>query len=445
MLRLRRSRPLRLAADRNGAIAVMMALAAVVLLGVAGLAVDVASWETAKRAMQGAADHAAYSGAIAAGAGGATTVNAQGVAAHMGFVGSQTNCSKNGQTGVTVCVNSPPAQGLYKGNQVALEVVITQPQKTFLSHHFLASVTASARAVALEKIQGDFCILALKNVANAFQVTGTTTLDTANCNIQDNSAQVQAASWSGSATINTKFLSIVGGYTANGTSANNVLGTIIQPSKSVADPFATLAAPSYSGCNGTSKYGKNITGTVTLSPPVGPPSDAQPLVFCNGLTINAGAKVTMQAGDYVFDRGGLTISGGATVSGAGVHIFLTSSTGGNWATITINGSSTVNLTTDENGPLAGILIYADRRAPYSSSAQNTNNLTGGGGQVLTGTLYFPTTAVTFNGGTSGSTVTSQCTQIVAATITMAGSSGFQDLDCTGITAVINDAAPMLAE
>ena len=57
----------RLANDRRGSIAVTVALAMTVLIGFAGAGVDFAMWETAKRDLQGAADQAAYSAAVAYG------------------------------------------------------------------------------------------------------------------------------------------------------------------------------------------------------------------------------------------------------------------------------------------------------------------------------------------------------------------------------------------
>ena len=59
-----------LRADRRGGVAIITALAAVVLIGFAGLAIDVASWQVTKRQMQGAADQAAIGAVVAYLAGG---------------------------------------------------------------------------------------------------------------------------------------------------------------------------------------------------------------------------------------------------------------------------------------------------------------------------------------------------------------------------------------
>jgi Flp pilus assembly protein TadG len=62
-----------LCADRRGVSAVVTALAAMALMGFAGIAIDVASWEVTQRRMQGAADQAAIGAVVVGIAGGATT------------------------------------------------------------------------------------------------------------------------------------------------------------------------------------------------------------------------------------------------------------------------------------------------------------------------------------------------------------------------------------
>ncbi|HLO78055.1 MAG TPA: pilus assembly protein TadG-related protein, partial [Magnetospirillum sp.] len=64
----------RLAADREGAVAVMLALALPVLVGVSALAIETGLWFTERRVLQNAADAAALSGAFELTAGRRTTV-----------------------------------------------------------------------------------------------------------------------------------------------------------------------------------------------------------------------------------------------------------------------------------------------------------------------------------------------------------------------------------
>src|ERR1700752_2136209 len=94
-----RLRPLaaRLAADESGFSAVLTGIAATVLLGFGGLAVDVGYWQWNQRNMQGAADQAAFAAATAAhnlATTAVATTTAKGITAAMGFV--------DGSGGVTV-------------------------------------------------------------------------------------------------------------------------------------------------------------------------------------------------------------------------------------------------------------------------------------------------------------------------------------------------------
>jgi len=97
----------------------------------------------------------------------------------------------------------------------------------------------------------------------------------------------------------------------------------------------------------------------------------------------------MNPGTYIIDRGVFRINGGARVTGVGVTIILTSSTGANYATMTINDSAVVNLTAQTSGSLSGLVVFQGRAATSST----TNTLNGGSGQTLVGALYFPNTQV----------------------------------------------------
>jgi hypothetical protein len=141
-----------------------------------------------------------------------------------------------------------------------------------------------------------------------------------------------------------------------------------------------------------------------------------PGVYCNGITVNASGVLTLNPGVYILDRGGLTVNGGGTVTGTGVTLIFTSSTGSNWATATINGNATVNLTAPSSGSTAGIVIFGDPAEPVGTSI----NLSGGSSQTFGGAIYAPTGAISYTGG---ATTSSSCTQIIGDTVTFSGNSG----------------------
>lgn len=94
----------RLPSDQSGSVAVAAAVILPILLGFTALAVDGSSWLTTRQSMQGAADMAAFSAAIAYGASANITTEAKSVSAAGGYV--------DGQNGVVVTVAQPPTSGV---------------------------------------------------------------------------------------------------------------------------------------------------------------------------------------------------------------------------------------------------------------------------------------------------------------------------------------------
>jgi hypothetical protein len=207
-------------------------------------------------------------------------------------------------------------------------------------------------------------------------------------------------------------------------SASITNGAAINPSSalqtsqpSVPDPYAGVTMPSYSGCGqGNNKsYGH---GTWSLSPGV----------YCNGIAFTNDAVVTMSAGVYFVDRGTFSVGGAVELTGTGVTIILTSSTGSGYATLDIGNGATVTLSAPTSGTTAGLIFFGDRSAPVG----NSNNFTGGAAVNLNGTVYFPTETLIFQNGSSNP---SGCTQLIAAVIQLTGGSKFQNNCPTGVPAL----------
>lgn len=227
----------------------------------------------------------------------------------------------------------------------------------------------------------------------------------------------------GNATVSALSVGAVGGISGE----NKITATqgIQTGQASLADPYAGVPLPAFSGCDQNNAKAKN---NVTLSPGV----------YCGGLDVNAGANVTLQAGTYIMDRGSFKVNGGATVSGDGVTIVYTSSTGSNYATATINGGATLNLTAPTTGNMAGFVMYGDQNMPVGS--QFTFN--GGSTQNFEGAVYLPKADIKYAGGAEGM---DGCTQVIADTITFTGNANIA-VNCsqTGISA-IGGATAMLVE
>src|SRR5579875_289935 len=373
--------------DRRGVTAIVTALGATALIGFTGLAIDVVSWEVTQHKMQSAADAAARAGSIATSIPTATdqdvTDAADAVAASYGFV--------NGQNGTNVTTVWP-----YLGNQNEVQVVISQPQPQFFSRLFLAaapSVTVQAAArLPAPAGNGDMCVMTLGasgklDVGNA-DFTGNTTVNMSTCDLYNNSTDASSTELNGSSILDVRNMYLAGGYTVSGSAQLNMGGTAATYVTPVPDPYAGMAIPSYSGCNQTNySLAPNTTATIA------------PGVYCGGMNI----------------QGNLTLQ--AAITGTGVTIILTSSSGTNYGTVTINGGATVSLTAPAAGAAAGvpgIALWIDRNAPLA-----TDYLNGGSNQNINGVIYMPSQQVSFNGGSSHATT---CLQLIALSVTFSGNS-----------------------
>ncbi len=392
--------------DQSGAFVIITAIVMPVLIGTVGLGTEVALWLNKHRTLQSAADSSAVSAATAYFLDNTADVpvQAKAVSASYGFT--------NGLYGVTVTVNRPPQSGSYTTQLGAVEVVVQQPQVRLFSALWFSDVLPiSARAVAVSTNSGLGCVLSLNpTAAAAIKTQGSAQVVLSGCGLYDNSADASGAlTVGGSGQITALSVDVVGGIT--GTSNITATQGIRAGQPPASDPYASASIPPFSGC--TENNFSQGTGTITISPGV----------YCNGFRLNAGANVTMNPGIYYMDRGSFSINGSATLTGNGVTIIFTSSTGSNYATATINGGATVNLTAPTTGPTAGIALFGDRNMPDDLAFR----FNGGATQIINGAIYVPKGDVSFAGG--GNTNTG-CTQLVARTITFTGNSNFA-LNCSG--------------
>ena len=388
----------RLLADDSGNYLTITAVLMPVLIGFAGLATDAGLWLYAHQTMQAAADSGAVSAATAYAVSNANNLSTQ-ASAVTSFYGYS-----RGVNGVTVTANRPPASGPHASSSDAIEVIVQQPQRRFLSVLWgSGQVNVQARSVALAN-GGLACVLALDGTASgAITAQGSTNVGLNGCRMFSNSnSPTSSIVDGGSATVSAYSVGAVGGI--SGASAMTTAMGVTTGDSPLPDPYAGVSYPSYSGCD---QHNYTAKTTVTLNPGV----------YCGGIALNASANVTLNPGIYYLDQGSLSVNGGATLTGTGVTLVFTSSKGSNYATATINGGATVNLSAPTSGPLSGILMFGDRSMPTGT----TFKLDGGSNQVFSGAVYLPKGATDYAGGASS---TYTCTQLISDTITFTGSSNF---------------------
>lgn len=382
--------------DRSGVTAILTAFGALILVGFTGLAIDVVTWELTQHKMQSAADAAALAGSIASYANQNVSNAVETVTASYGFI--------DGQGGTNVSVNFP-------SNEV--QVVLSQPQPQFFTRLFLATaptVTVAAAAYLPRPGSGSMCVMTLdasgKLAVGSATFTGSTLVNMSNCDLYNNSTAANSTELNGSSVLDVRNMYLAGDYSAGGNASLAMTGTAATYVAPADDPYAGLSIPSTAGgpCN---TYSDTPTSTTTITP-----SGSTPYLICGNLHVQG--KLTLGAGVYVIDSGNFTVDAGASITGTGVTLILTSSTG-TYGTVTINGGATMSLTAPISGTTAGIALWVDKNAPYAAA----DYLNGGSNQNINGVIYMPDQQVSFNGGTSGVTT---CLQLIALDVTFSGNS-----------------------
>ncbi|HEX8202194.1 MAG TPA: pilus assembly protein TadG-related protein [Isosphaeraceae bacterium] len=401
---------------RSAQTLILFALLLPIVLGMTGLVIDGGLLLAAYRQVQNAADAAALAAAMERIRGQTTAVAA---ATGANFVKST---QYNNLPGATVTVNIPPLAGAYAGDNRYVEAVVTNPvQTTFIqvlginrNRQVGARAVAGTEqnysgtgAMALDRsaipgvaIGGGGHLIVHGTVVDNSEGTG---LDENN-HLIDLGLKTYAATTGNGATLQSTDIFVVGGvdvpanYQPDVTGGPNPLHAGILPQP---DPMKNVPVPRAGlvGVTTTNRGSFQATGgTSTINPGV-----------YSSIKITNNAVVTFNPGIYIIKvssngNNGLSITGGAQVTGDGVMIYNTGSdfdinTGlpdandgenappapgnANFGDITINGSM-INLRglNNPSSPFDGILIYQRRRNTRDVSIQGNGSTTN-----LDGTVY----------------------------------------------------------
>lgn len=402
----------------------MIGLLLPVMIGMVALGTEIAYLLNAQRHMQTAADGAALGAATALQKGYPPLGDeARGISSYLGY-------TDGGSAGALVTVNNPPLSGSEVGNAAAVEVVISQPQPLSLVKLFYSGTyNVGARAVAVAG-SGSYCVLQLGG-SGTVKVSNGAVANLVQCGLAVNGASSSALTVNGGAQLNTPTVSVVGSASVSNGGTINPSNALATGQAAVADPYAGVVMPASSGCslgNGKS-YGYTPN----------PPWVFSPGVWCNGVSIGNGTSVKFNPGVYFIDRGTFNIGGGTTVTGAGVTIVLTSSTGSNYANATIGNGATITLSAPTTGATAGMVFFGDRRATPSKV---TSTFQGGAAMNFTGAIYVPTQTLSWGNGAANTP--SNCTELIAGVITFNGGANIE-MNCPSGVAAIGGGNSSLVE
>jgi hypothetical protein len=387
----------------------------VVLIGIAGLGVDMGVLRYEKRIQQTAADAAAIAGANNLGLGG-VTVGAQNASATNSFTdsgsGQVSDCGSSAAVG-TICVqvNNPPQSGPHSANASYVEVLVAKVQPTYFMKVFgVTRETVTARAVATNvrgggPTSGNGCVYTLgapTKKLSGVSASGSVDLNAPTCGIIDDGNL--DASGGAQLSIIAGSIGVSGDYNPPGSPNATVSPTPVSGVAATGNPVSTSPP-----CSGSSCVGQNIKITAGSCSGAGCTG-----VSCSGgtCTISAGTygsvsidnnqAVNFSPGTFVVD-GSFTVNAGSVLcnsvnsncggmpgsANAGVTFYIT----GNGA-VSINGNATIQLTAPNSGTYEGILFYQD------PNDTNAASLSGNNTTFYQGALYFPSANLIFGGNNS---------------------------------------------
>jgi hypothetical protein len=350
----------------RGQVLPLIAVGLAVLMGFAGVAVDVAYLEYRQQSQQTATDAAAAGGAEALLRAGCPNQTAADNAA---YANAADNGYANGGN-ITVLPNNPPLTGPFASNPCAVSVTINSTHNpTFFSKLFgyQNGMPESTLAVAEVSSTGSGCIFLLSMTIN--QNFNGANVNASQCGMLIN----DTANFNGA---NLHVLNI--GYAGQAPNTNGATFSegVPAPMLPIADPCpeisgcAYLAANPPSTSNCTSFNGNGFNG-------------ALPSGCYNNLNLN-GATVTM-SGTYVFNGG--TNFNGANITGNGVTMYVTAS----GTPPNFNGVAAATMTPPTTGGAQSVLYY---QVPSNTGSPNFNGSNGN----YSGLIYAPgATSANFNG------------------------------------------------
>jgi len=375
--------------QERGQVLMLVAVLLTGLLGLVGLVVDTGHYYAERRQVQNAADQATmaaalefkYSGNVSA----ATTAAMQNAAAN-GF--------NNDGSSNTVTVNRPPSSGPHAGDNNYIEVLIDEQPQTFFIHVLTSGGHVKARGVAgitnPNILPYNFVSLRsdckkhtlLVNAGGVLTVNGGMYVNSCSWDNNDPGSQCKhgdAFDVFGSGQIHAQSINVVGGWETHGPCDAAYLSPaplVNQPI--IPDPLAGLAYPDPSAQ--VTRYGSPSTQSKLIIS--GGTTTIQPGTYWGGIQIKSSANVTMAPGLYVMAGGGFEASGGATLTGNGVTIFNTSSSGtANFKKVKLTASNVV-LSPMTSGPYSNLLIFNNRNNSNGVDLSPGNGING-----LSGTVY----------------------------------------------------------
>lgn len=394
----------RLCAETSGNVLFMVAAGMPALIGSAGLAVDVSQWYLWKQEVQHSVDQAALAAAWA-----------RAIPASEASYITRAEQEFATNQAITADFTTAPVVTLadYAGGQDNSVIVTAQASKRLPFSSFLTGTAATVKVQAQASFKAGMaygaCLIALRKTGTGLEIGGSADVNAA-CGLAALSCEENAVIIDGSAIVATESIATCG--TASVPPENE--DVVSENVKGLQDIYADLTAPA-NPPEQPAYSCKHINNKSILI--------LNPGTYKNGITV--GCTTVFNSGIYVIDGGKLDLAANYNITGDNVMFVLK-----NGARIKFGGSGNNNkitLSPMESGPYKGILVFEDRDSKPSNPGHQLN---GNSESLIEGLMYLPNGSIEVLGTAD---VASQCLQISAYKITIAGNANLETLCPTDLT------------
>ncbi len=346
-------------------------IAAPVLVGVAGIAVDYARYNTTVANLQGLADGAAVAAVRSMAVANMDSVSAKSAVESYVKQKAEEMAWQKGVENIVVTTN-------ISSSGDAVEVQLSQEWSPMLAHVLLGDVKTPVVTHSTAKVVGTVkaCVIGLNETADkTVHADDASKLIGSRCGIFSNSVAGASIMVDKDAQVNAQMICSAGG--ANIKRKGNVNPDVTEDCPALKDPLSDRVAPTVGACDYTNFQ-------------IGLPSNynlQSGKVFCGGLRIHGEAIANLQPGIYIIKDGPLLLQDTPQLIGSGVGFYLT----GTNAYVNFGSGTTVSLESPVSGDMAGLLFFEDR-----GNTAGTHYISSANARNLLGTIYLPKSRLEIN-------------------------------------------------
>ncbi len=362
------------AASTSGNVAAIVALLTPLLIFIMGSVVNLSTAQSAHSRLQSAADSAALAAARELYMANSRPEVLKSVA----YSFAMTNLGNQAE-GVSIDVKIGG-----RSDATAAESAISTEVTVTLSKDFgkslpmpdLTGVIGELTASATARIAGGgrICAIALtKEGKKAIDISGNAQVQAADCAVYSNSIDPSGLSVTKVAKLSSELACSSGGYDGI---ESNYEPLPLTDCPAVSDPLTSRIPPVPTKCDQNNQKISNNNQILW------------PGTYCGNLQVSS-SKITLRPGTYIFWDAKVKLHKGTEITGDDVSLVFI----GKNSSLDLKNDSSISLSAAKDGPMAGILIYADSEKDSGRSFK----IESANARRMIGTIYLPNDELTIGG------------------------------------------------